>query len=141
MQRNALCRSRRELLNAYLLAKFRVDTAENEPCKVCRIPSPCGQHRSRPSRRRRPSSRGTTASPPSASSRPSSPREARLLPTSQQGCFFDPGRVQGEKEAGCRQSKARRARSRLYRRRFLQVSSPFAALYIQMFSEVCQSCR
>ena len=24
-----------ELSNAYLLAKFRFDTAENEPCKVC----------------------------------------------------------------------------------------------------------
>ena len=36
MQRSAFCRSRRELSNAYLLAKFRFDTAENEPCKVCR---------------------------------------------------------------------------------------------------------
>ena len=38
MQRSALCRSRRELSNEYLLAKFgigRFDTAENEPCKVC----------------------------------------------------------------------------------------------------------
>ena len=38
VQRSALCRSRRELSNAYLLAKNGVDTAENEPCKVCRIP-------------------------------------------------------------------------------------------------------
>ena len=38
MQRSALCRSRRELSNAYLLAKFGFDTAENEPSKVCRIP-------------------------------------------------------------------------------------------------------
>ena len=36
MQRGALCRSRGELSNAYLLAKFGFDTAENEPCKVCR---------------------------------------------------------------------------------------------------------
>ena len=35
VQRSALCRSRRELSNAYLLAKFRFDTAENEPCQVC----------------------------------------------------------------------------------------------------------
>ena len=28
-----MCRSRRELSNAYLLAKFGVDTAENEPAK------------------------------------------------------------------------------------------------------------
>ena len=46
VQRSALCRSRRELSNEYLLAKFRFDTAENEPCKVCRtarrIPSLVG---------------------------------------------------------------------------------------------------
>ena len=41
MQRSALCRSRRELSNAYLVAKFRFDTAENEPCKICRIPRAC----------------------------------------------------------------------------------------------------
>ena len=35
MQRSALCRSRRQLSNEYLLAKIGVDTAENEPCKVC----------------------------------------------------------------------------------------------------------
>ena len=39
MQRSALCRSPGELSNAYLLAKFCFDTAENEPCKICR--SPC----------------------------------------------------------------------------------------------------
>ena len=35
MQRSALCRSRRELSDAYLLAKIGFDTAENEACKVC----------------------------------------------------------------------------------------------------------
>ena len=30
-----MCRSRQELSNAHLLAKFGFDTAENEPCKVC----------------------------------------------------------------------------------------------------------
>ena len=35
MQRTALCRSRRELSNAYFLAKVGFDTADNEPCKVC----------------------------------------------------------------------------------------------------------
>ena len=30
-----MCRSRRELSNEYVLAKIGVDTAENEPCKVC----------------------------------------------------------------------------------------------------------
>ena len=34
MQRSALSRSRRELSNAYLLAKIGVDTAENEPLEV-----------------------------------------------------------------------------------------------------------
>ena len=37
MQRSVLCRSRRELSNAYFLAKFCFDTAENDPCKVCPI--------------------------------------------------------------------------------------------------------
>ena len=37
VQRSALCRSRRELSNAYLLAKFGFDTAENGPSKVCPI--------------------------------------------------------------------------------------------------------
>ena len=32
---SALCRPRRELSNAYFLAKFCLDTAENEPCQVC----------------------------------------------------------------------------------------------------------
>ena len=35
MQRSALCRSRRELSNAYFVAKFGFDTAENEPFQVC----------------------------------------------------------------------------------------------------------
>ena len=35
LSRSALCRSRRELSNAYLLANVGFDTAENEPCKVC----------------------------------------------------------------------------------------------------------
>ena len=30
-----MCRSRRELSNAYFLSKFGFDTAENEPSKVC----------------------------------------------------------------------------------------------------------
>ena len=30
-----MCRSRRELSKAYFLAKFGLDTAENEPCQVC----------------------------------------------------------------------------------------------------------
>ena len=34
VQWSALCRSRRELSNEYLLAKFGFDTAENEPFEV-----------------------------------------------------------------------------------------------------------
>ena len=34
MQRSALCRSRRELSNEYLLDEIGVDTAENEPLEV-----------------------------------------------------------------------------------------------------------
>ena len=36
-ERSTLCRSRRELSNAYFLAKFGFNTAENEPCQVCPI--------------------------------------------------------------------------------------------------------
>ena len=36
VQRCVLCRSRRELSKAYFLAKFRLDTAENEPSKFAR---------------------------------------------------------------------------------------------------------
>ena len=35
MRRSALCRSRREVSNAYLVAIIGFDTEENEPCKVC----------------------------------------------------------------------------------------------------------
>ena len=38
VQRSALCRSRRELSNAYFVAKFGFDTAENEPFKFARSP-------------------------------------------------------------------------------------------------------
>ena len=40
VQRSAFCRSRRELSNAFFLAKFGFDTAENEPCR--RDPSTLG---------------------------------------------------------------------------------------------------
>ena len=43
-----MCRSRRELSNAYFLAKFGFDTAENEPSKVCRIPGLRGGARAAP---------------------------------------------------------------------------------------------
>ena len=41
-----MCRSRRELSNAYLLAKFVSDTAENEPCKVGWLQRSSGRYRS-----------------------------------------------------------------------------------------------
>ena len=44
-----MCRSRRELSNEYLPAKFRFDTAENEPCQVLQIvPAPASQPRTQP---------------------------------------------------------------------------------------------
>ena len=36
---SALCRSRRELSNAYFLAKFGFDTAANDPVKFARSPA------------------------------------------------------------------------------------------------------
>ena len=63
MQRSSLCRSRRELSNEYLFAKFGFDTAENEPCKVCplsayrspRYPAPRGHSEDSPRRATEPS--------------------------------------------------------------------------------------
>ena len=40
VQRSALSRSRRELSNAYLLAKFGFDKSENEASKVCILNRP-----------------------------------------------------------------------------------------------------
>ena len=52
MQSSALWRSRRELSNEYFLAKFRFDTAENEPFKVCRsLPAGAAARSRRPRRR------------------------------------------------------------------------------------------
>ena len=39
MERSVLCRSRREFSNAYFVAKFGFDTAENEPSKICPLSS------------------------------------------------------------------------------------------------------
>ena len=39
--KSALCRSRRELSNAYFLAKIGFETTENEPCKVCQTLDSC----------------------------------------------------------------------------------------------------
>ena len=78
MQRNALCRSRREISNAYFLAKFRFDTAENEPCKVCpslpilsrrRAPLRSASRTTRTCRAAGPSRTGPTASASAGSRR------------------------------------------------------------------------
>ena len=37
MKRSALCTSRRELSNAWIVAKFGCDTEENEAWKVCTL--------------------------------------------------------------------------------------------------------
>ena len=81
------CRSRQELSNAnsnaysnaYLLAKFGFDAAENEPCKVCPLsvyrsprfsPSTSGGTSSR----MRATAASTTTSPPSSCGPPKRPR-------------------------------------------------------------------
>ena len=38
-----MCRYRRALPNAYLLAKIGFDAAENEPSKICRVPLKLGR--------------------------------------------------------------------------------------------------
>ena len=62
-----MCRSRRELSNAYFLAKFRFDTAENEPSKVCPIEPSAG-----------PPSAAAGAGPRAAEGRAAAAREAVL---------------------------------------------------------------
>ena len=51
-----MCRSRRELCNEYLLAKFDFDTAENEPGKVCPLSLEASRTSSAATRRRCPTS-------------------------------------------------------------------------------------
>ena len=75
----ALCRSRRELSNACLLAKFGFDTTENEPSKVCPIPrgaansadwpGPIGRTHGREVEDRRRDFRARTVPPPEPPSR------------------------------------------------------------------------
>ena len=119
MQRRALCRSRRERSNAYLLAKFGFDialrylqflkiirstaaaAAENEHCKVCPLSELTN---SRFARRR--SSRRSACCASTRSSRP--PEMPSPFVT------------------GC--GKVYRARSRLYRNEILQLNMRWKAL-------------
>ena len=107
VQRCALCRSRRELSNGYLLAKFGFDTAENEPSQVCPIPrnaaalggacpSDGGGLRS-----------GTSASRPRRTPRSRASGTSTSATSSWSGTYDPGGSVVGI-------SKLRTARSRLY---------------------------
>ena len=127
MQRSALCRSRRELSNAYLLANFGFDTAENEPSKVCR---PSMSTTASPAPRSRGCRAATGPSRPaswagSGRSRGAAPRssEGRLLPESEGSGKLD------------------RARSRLYRGQILQESMRWKALAeiytMHSFAQLC----
>ena len=58
------------LSNAYFLAKFRFDTAENEPCKVCLLAAPPA---SGPSGRTRRGARGVPSPPPRGGRRGAGP--------------------------------------------------------------------
>ena len=109
------------LSNAYFLAKFRFDTAENEPAKnlkifekiknfpkkVCHIPSPRPQVRRHATLRS--SSRASSTSPA-----PTTRPRARS------------GRRHDGRSAKFRQNVAR---FRLYRHRFLQENMRFAAFF------------
>ena len=122
-----MCRSRRELSNEYLLAKIGVDTAENEPLEVW------GENSIQysivslgvPSR----AARGRTAS-----SRRCSRRACRSSSSTRRRC---PSRRSSTGAALRRRMhielnfppKLRGARSRLYRRRFLQINSRWKARY------------
>ena len=92
MQRSALCRSRRELSKAYLLAKFGFDTAENEPSRVCRIPGQQSWLQLEP-RRRLPEWRTEPAGPERARPPPSSRRGAAACSDTARGTL-EQGRAQ-----------------------------------------------
>ena len=68
VQKSAVCRSRRELSNAHLLANSGVDASENEPYKnvldPSRCSSVCGERVHRTSAMRSPHSSATKASLP-----------------------------------------------------------------------------
>ena len=115
-KKSVLCRSRWELSNAYFLAKFGIDTAENEPCPVCPTPR-C--HAAASSRV--PLSGGF--SPPSAA--PPLPPPEQPPPDPARA-----GRRIGRRHDG-RSAKFRQnvARFRLYRHRFLQENTRFAAFF------------
>ena len=108
-------RSRRELSNAYLLAKFRFDTAENEPSKVCPI---------EPSRMR--AGDGGARDPAGGRVRPG------LLPgRAAEGRRHLRARglaVGNDNVYASRAGKLDRARSRLYRSQILQENMRLKAL-------------
>ena len=114
-----MCRSRRELSNAYLLAKIGVDTAENEPLEVwgensiqyslhsldCALAAPSARQ---PQRAPKPRIRAAWRPEPS-NCRAHAPRHGHLGP---------PNLKTIEK-----------ARSRLYRSRFSQANTHFSAFF------------
>ena len=109
MQRSALCRSRRELSNAYLLAKFGLDTAENEPWLDSGSPwfvvrARVGAARA-PSPRTRPGPRGVQRGVRRRATRPAPGRRPTM----------------GVRERRLAKFRQNVARFRLYRLRFLQV--------------------
>ena len=117
-----MCRSRREHSNAYLLAKFGLDTAENEPCQVC----PTEQ--SRPAQGEWHQHRRAEPAPPEG--RPGD----RLRQAGVQG--LPGGQADREPLIGLE-----RARSRLYRGQILQQNMRWKALAeiytMHSFAQLC----
>ena len=153
VQRSALCRSRRELSNEYLLAKIGVDTAENGPLKVCQKltknrkkvstnvgpPTPCGLSNKRPGEHRCPASsaRGRLTKPARSSRRSRACRRTSACKrtTTIEGSsglrFQMPW--QGKRQRKFRSPFSRfpelfRPGSRLYRSQILQVNTRWKAL-------------
>ena len=128
MQRSALCRSRWELSNAYLLAKFGLDTAENEPCQVCPI-----EQCSSPAMDR---SIGAVpfASPPRMRKMTmSTGRLCAFQSTSSHARGWDTyGKIKSLNAIGRKLKELNQARSRLYRNLILQLNTrwkAFAEIY------------
>ena len=123
------------LSNAYFLAKFRFDTAENEPvknlqnfCKFCKILQnlPILLTRRTPPRSST-SSRRSAARSCSSSRTASTPSSRRSSSAAPHGSRRSPWRATGARQL----AKFRQivARFRLYRLRFLQENMRFSAFF------------
>ena len=127
VQTSALCRSRRELANAYFVAKFGFDTEENEACKVC----PLSAYRSPRYRHRRCSVWGILISKHSKSYQNSQRTDAGGGPRCRgfRRRALHQGRLTGCDVSGFGKIRQNFARFRLYQNEILQVNMRLTAFF------------